>query len=485
MTRSAEDTIVAISTPPGRGGLGVVRLSGPRAIETATLLIKLPNLPLETQHATLGAFLEADSGRVLDQVVVTCFRAPHSYTAEDVVEISCHGAPVILRYLEERCLAQGARAAEPGEFTLRAFLNGRIDLTQAEAVRDLIDSQTLYQARVAAQQLEGSVSTRLKPHKQVLLDLIARLEAGIDFAEDDVAVIEWQEILTGLDRIRHDLERVVEGYEYGRIVREGLTLAIVGRPNVGKSSLFNRLLNEERAIVTAIPGTTRDLVAETANIGGIPLRFVDTAGIREALDEVEKIGVERTFSAIADSDLRLMVVDSSTPWTDGDSRLLEKLHPLGSLLIALNKSDLPPQVSEVEPGFSPAPLAQHDGCPYLEEVAGLGKAKAGTTSYVTVRTSALTGDGIHELKEKILALAVPARDIGPEGEFITNLRHQQLIKESLAGLAKSREAAERQTPHEMLLLDLYDALRPLDLITGATYADDILDIIFKTFCVGK
>jgi tRNA modification GTPase len=485
MTRSAEDTIVAISTPPGRGGLGVVRLSGPRAIEIATRLIKLPNLPLETQHATLGTFLEADSGRVLDQVVVTCFRAPHSYTAEDVVEISCHGAPVILRCFEESCLAQGARAAEPGEFTLRAFLNGRIDLTQAEAVRDLIDSQTLYQARVAARQLEGSVSTRLKPHKQVLLELIARLEAGIDFAEDDVAVIEWQEILRRLDGIRHDLERVVEGYEYGRIVREGLTLAIVGRPNVGKSSLFNRLLNEDRAIVTPIPGTTRDFIAETANIGGIPLRFVDTAGIREALDEVEKIGVERTFSAIADSDLRLMVVDSSTPWTEDDSRLLEKLRPLGSLLIALNKSDLQPQVSEVAPRVSPVPLARGYGSSYLEEAAGIRGAKAGTPPDLAVSTSALTGDGIHELKEKILALAAPARDIGPEGEFITNLRHQQLIKESLAGLSKAREAAQRQTPHEMLLLDLYDALRPLDLITGATYADDVLDIIFKTFCVGK
>src|SRR5271157_897985 len=523
MNRFSDETIVAISTPPGRGGLGVVRLSGARAIEIATRLIKLPKLPLETQRATRGAFTQEDSGRVLDQVVVTCFRAPHSYTAEDVVEISCHGAPIVLRYLEECCLAQGARAAEPGEFTMRAFLNGRMDLTQAEAVRDLIESQTLYQARVAAQQLEGSVSTRLKPHKHVLLDLIARLEAGIDFAEDDVAVIEWPEILTRLDQISADLQKLVEGYEYGRIVRDGLTLAIVGRPNVGKSSLFNRLLNEERAIVTPIPGTTRDLVAETANLGGIPLRFVDTAGVREALDEVEKIGVERTFSAIADSDLRLLVVDASVPWTEDDSLLLEKLRPLGSLLVALNKSDLPPPAPEVAPGFTGCGKTLQSCHPersegsrsaYLPENAqgqilrfaqndsfeaffrslfspadaapslGSGQAlKGGAT--ILVRTSALTGDGIHELKEKILALAAPARDIAPEGEFITNLRHQQLIKNSLAGLAKARQAAEQQTPHEMLLLDLYDALRPLDLITGATSADDVLDIIFKTFCVGK
>ena len=465
---SSQDTIVAISTPVGRGGLGVVRLSGSSAIEIATRLIKLPKLPLETQRATLGVFAPEDSGRALDQVVVTCFRAPHSYTAEDVVEISCHGAPVILRHLEECCLAQGARAAEPGEFTLRAFLNGRIDLTQAEAVRDLIESQTLYQARVAAQQLQGSVSARLKPHKRVMLELIARLEAGIDFAEDDVSVIDWQEILSRIDAISADLQKLVEGYEYGRIVREGLTLAIVGRPNVGKSSLFNRLLNEERAIVTPIPGTTRDTVAETANLGGIPLRFVDTAGIRETADEVERIGVERTLAAIADSDLRLLVIDSSGPWTDEDAALLEKLRPLGSLLIALNKSDLPPHHAPI------------DTATFVQRNWGASATQPGI-----IRTSAVTGEGIPELKEKILALAAPPRDVGPEGEFITNLRHQQLIKNSLAGLAKARQAAESKTPHEMLLLDLYDALGPLDLITGATYADDILGIIFSTFCVGK
>ncbi len=453
---TSEDTIVAISTPPGRGGLGIVRLSGPQAVEIATSLLQLPKLPLETQRATLASFAHMESGRVLDQVVVTCFRAPHSYTAEDVVEFSCHGSPVILGYLVECCLSKGARAAEPGEFTMRAFLNGRIDLTQAEAIRDLIESQTLYQARVAAQQLEGSLSRHLKPHKQTLLNLIARMEAGIDFAEDDVAVIEWREILTQVDCIRTDLQKLADGYEYGRIVREGLTLAIVGRPNVGKSSLFNRLLNEERAIVTPIPGTTRDLVTETANIEGIPLRFVDTAGIREASDQVEKIGVERSFAAIADSDLRLLVVDASEPRTEEDARLLEKLRPLGALLVAMNKSDLPAH----ETWVSGAPQE-------------------------AVRTSALTTEGIPELKHRILALAAPARGVSPEGEVITNLRHQRLLKASLEGLAKAGDAAEQHTHHEMLLLDLYDALRPLDLITGATYADDVLDIIFKTFCVGK
>jgi len=491
-----EDTIVAIATPPGRGGIGIVRLSGDRALEIACGLVRFPRLEsasaLEPQRATLGEFCAPDSGRVLDQVVVTYFRKPHSYTAEDVVEAACHGAPVVLTYLVECCLERGARAAEPGEFTMRAFLNGRIDLTQAEAVRDLIESRTLYQARVAAQQMEGAVSLRLKPHKKALLHLMARLEAGIDFAEDDVPVSGWPEILASLDAIRSDLQKLVEGYEYGRIVREGLSLAIVGRPNVGKSSLFNRLLNEERAIVTATPGTTRDLVSESASIGGIPLRFVDTAGIRETRDEVEAIGVEKTFQAVADSDLRLLVVDASEDWTEEDARLLEKLRPGGALLVAANKSDLAPRLS-------PAQLERR-----LWQTGGMGSglvtsasprhpapdlAHAGTATAAppveAVWTSALTGEGVAELKAKILELAAPARDLGPEGECITDLRHQQLLKDSLQALGRARRAAVERLPHEMLLLDLYDALHALDTLTGATSVDDLLGIIFSTFCVGK
>jgi tRNA modification GTPase len=462
------DTIVAPATPPGRGGIGVIRLSGPQAVEIAAKVLRPPKLPLETQRATVVAFPDPEDGRMLDEVVVTCFRRPRSYTGEDVAEISCHGSPVILGYLVQCCLARGARAAEPGEFTLRAFLNGRMDLSQAEAVRDLIESRTLYQARVAALQLGGSLSARIKPYRQSLLDLIAMLEAGIDFGEDDVPVMPWEEIFWRLDGIYKDLAKLAESYRYGRMIREGLTLALAGRPNVGKSSVFNRLLNMERAIVTPVPGTTRDLVSETATLDGIPLQFVDTAGIRKTQDEIEKIGIERTHQAIADADLRLLIVDASDGWCQEDSELLRQTCRLGRMLLVANKCDLPMRTNR----------------PFIEEaVQAAGSEAMGGVPIVF--TSAKTGEGFEELKTQIIASVGPGQSSGIEAEWLTNARHQQVIAGSLEALARARQAAEQRVHHEMLLLDLYEALRRLDELTGTADVESILQVIFSKFCIGK
>ena len=441
------DTIVAISTPPGRAGLGIVRLSGARARSIAAQFLA----PAEWHpwQAHLAQLLDAQ-GHAIDQVVVTFFALPRSYTAEDLVEIACHGSPVVLRHAVQRALEGGARLAEPGEFTLRAFLNGRIDLPRAEAVRDLIDATTLYQARIAAQQVDGSVSRRLAPLKEPLVELIALLEAGIDFAEDDVTVAPSEEILRRLEPILQGTRQLADSFQYGGLVRQGLTLAIVGRPNVGKSSLFNRLLEQDRAIVTEIPGTTRDLVSETASVGGIPVKLCDTAGIRKTAERVESLGIERSYQAMADADLTLVVVDLAQPFTAEDHSLIARAGERA--LVVGNKSDL---------------------------ARGAGKWPA------LLSVSALTGEGIPKLRDAILEAVAPKGVFEQETGFITSLRHEQLLRESTAYLEKACAAVRSSIPHEMLLLDLYGALRPIDAITGATTADDILNRIFSTFCIGK
>jgi tRNA modification GTPase len=447
-----KDTIVAVSTPPGRGGLGIVRLSGSRAKEIAESLLRFPNPPAWLPWTAQLASLIDHSDHTVDQVVVTYFAAPRSYSAEDVVEISCHGSPVILRHCVERCCAAGARIAEPGEFTLRAFANGRIDLPQAEAVRDLIEATTLYQARTAARQVEGSVSRRIAPIKNQLLELIALLEAGIDFADDDVDVAPDQEIARRIEPVESSLSQLIDSFAYGKLVHDGFTLAIVGRPNVGKSSLFNLLLQQDRAIVTDIAGTTRDLVSETAAIEGIPVRFVDTAGIRAGQDLVEKLGIERSYQAMADADLTVVVLDRSQPVTADDQVLLERARSQGRFLIAANKSDLP---------------------------------LSGTIGEPHVAVSALTGQGIAELRAEIVGALAPGTRNEQDGGFITSVRHERLLRESVEALRHAKAALGHGLPHEMLLLDLYAALQPLDAITGATTADDILNRIFSTFCIGK
>jgi len=347
--------------------------------------------------------------------------------------------------------------AEPGEFTMRAYLNGRIDLTQAEAVRDLIESQTLFQAKVAAQQLGGALSHRLQPIKSELIKLIALLEAGIDFAEDDVSVAPDEQIVHAIGKVRNPLEELAASFSFGKIVHEGITLAIVGRPNVGKSSLFNRLVERERAIVTPIPGTTRDTVSETVAIEGIPVMLVDTAGIRESSDVVESMGIERSRQAIADADVVLVVTDAAQV-DEGDAQLMQATERRPRVLVA-NKADL-----VLSTQYS-----------VLSSVA--------TSNCTPLRTSAVTGEGIPELRARIVATATGGA--AHEAGYLTNTRHYGLVQDSLRALDAAEEAVRNKTPHEMLLLDLYSALRPLDAITGQTTPEDVLNLIFSTFCIGK
>ena len=446
-----EDTIAAISTPPGRGGLGVVRISGTLAKSVAGQILRFRRPPDWKPWRAHAADLVDEDGRTVDQVVVIFYAAPRSYTAEDVVEVCCHGAPVVLRFALHRACAAGARPAEPGEFTLRAYLNGRIDLSRAEAVRDLIEATTLYQAKVAAQQVDGSVSLRLAPLKEQLVELIALLEAGIDFAEDDVAVAADEEIARRLEPILKGVDSLVASFSFGKLVHDGFSLAIVGRPNVGKSSLFNCLLEQDRAIVTEIAGTTRDLVSEQTALDGIPVRCIDTAGIREGKDIVERLGIERSYQAMADADLTLVVLDLSEPLAEDDHRLLERARAQGRRLVAGNKSDLPRAAGEVD----------------------------------CVPVSALTGFGIDQLRKRILESFAAGGRIGQDEGFITSIRHERLLNDCRAALTSCAAALGQGLPHEMLLLDLYEALHALDEITGATTADDILNRIFATFCIGK
>jgi tRNA modification GTPase len=446
-----EDTIVAISTPPGRGGIGIVRLSGPAARTIAEPLLKLRH-PLAPAQARFAEVIDS-TGEVLDEAVVTWFEKPHSYTSEDIVEIAAHGAPVLLDHLLRQCLARGARLAEPGEFTQRAFISGRLDLTQAEAVHDLIEATTLHQARIAAQQLGGSLSRQISPIKQQLIALIAALEAGIDFAEDDIDLLPSNEIAAQIQPIQASLAVLERTFAYGRIVREGFTLAIIGRPNVGKSSLFNRLIERDRAIVTASPGTTRDLVTEHVSLEGIPVELIDTAGLREATDEAESIGIAKSREAMADADVVLLVLDATTAIHEEDEAAIATLATRPFLLV-LNKQDL----------ASSASLFKRD-------------------TYTVLETSALTGIGISELRRAILSLLTTEAPT-TETALLTNLRQQRAVSAALAALDRIQQGAAT-IPHEIILLDLYEALQALDGLTGTTTSDDILNLIFSKFCIGK
>ena len=439
MAFSTSDTIVAIATPPGRGGIGVVRLSGPAA-HTIAQQLTTHRGALEPRRATLTKIRGA-----IDQVIALYFPSPASYTGDDVVELSAHGSPVVLRAIVRTAIESGARPAEPGEFTLRAFLNGRIDLMQAEAVADLVDASTPLQARAAFDQLEGTLTRAVSEIEATLFELIAQLEASVDFPDEGYHFVTPGALATSIDGLLAQTEKLLAGASRGRLIREGLQVSIVGRPNVGKSSLFNALLGTARAIVTPTPGTTRDLVTEDVDIEGLRVTLVDTAGFREATDPAEIEGVERSRGAVAVSDLVLHVIDSDELPAPSSGRRL----------VVRNKSDIAPRN---------------------------GLATEGDV----VAVSAHTGDGLDALRRRLVSAldAEPTRD-RPD---ITNVRHIALVERAHAALTRARAASLADTgslPEEFVLADLQDARAALEEVTGKRASEAVLEHIFSRFCIGK
>ncbi|MEO7271599.1 MAG: tRNA uridine-5-carboxymethylaminomethyl(34) synthesis GTPase MnmE [Vicinamibacterales bacterium] len=447
---SPDDTIVAIATPPGRGGLGVVRVSGPEALVVAQRLTAR-STPLVPRHATL-ARTTADAGAA-DQVVLTYFKAPHSYTGEDVVEISAHGSPVLLRAIVRAAMGAGSRLAEPGEFTLRAYLRGRIDLVQAEAVRDLVDAVTPLQARAAFDQLEGTLTERIRAIDTRLFDLAAKLEASLDFPEEGYHFVATDEAVRELTAIVESITALLATAARGRLIREGVLVAIVGRPNAGKSSLFNQLAGAGRAIVAPLPGTTRDVLTETIDVDGVPMTIVDTAGVRrQPGDEVEAEGIARAVAAREAASLTVLVLDRSAPMIDDDLALIEQTAGRPRVVVA-NKADL-----------APAWHVASVGGPVIEVSARTGRG-------VEALRRALTGAGDTEATRD-----TPA---------VTNLRHVELLERAREALRRARDAAAAGTPEEFVLSDVHDARSRLEEVTGARTPDDLLHAIFAKFCIGK
>ena len=443
-----DDTIVALATAAGRGALGVVRISGPRALDVSRTLTTTPR-PLRPRYATLSQIRGASGDPAVDRVVLTYFPAPHSYTGQDIVEISAHGSPVLLRSILLAAISGGARLARPGEFTLRAFLAGKLDLVQAEAVGDLIAAATPLQARAAFDQLEGTLTGRIAALDAELFDLIAKLEASLDFPDEGYHFIEADETRRRVSDVAAGIATLLAQGRRGRLVREGATVVLAGRPNVGKSSLFNALAGADRAIVTSVPGTTRDLITEPIDIDGIAVTLVDTAGARNAQDPIEREGVERGRQARAVADLIVAIVDRSEPLTADDELLLEETRERRRL-IAANKSDLP---------------AVHN-------VDG------------AIHVSAATGDGLELLRCAIVRELAEGENLR-ETPPLTNLRHISLLTEAHEALVRALDGLHNELPEEFLLSDLQAARARFDEVVGVRTTSDVLTHIFENFCIGK
>jgi tRNA modification GTPase len=458
---SPGDTIAAISTPIGMGGIGIVRCSGPQAQAIAGQIFrrKADPGPLLSHRFYLGEIIRPREGTVLDEVLLVFMRQPKTYTREDVLEVHCHSGLLILQEILQAVLESGARLAEPGEFTKRAFLNGRIELTQAEAVIDLIQSKTRRSLELANRQRSGKLAGEVRRIKERLLELLALLEASIDFPEEEVPELSPPEVVRQLRDTRSDLDALLRTYEEGRIYREGIAAVIVGRPNVGKSSLLNCLLQEERAIVTAIPGTTRDVIEEVVNIEGIPLRIMDTAGLRHARDAIEEEGVRRTRERLAQADLTIWVVDGSEPLSAEDFDILPQVQNKKTV-VAINKNDLPQR-------FTP------------EELRG----KIPEASLVCI--SALHGWGIEGLKKDIHTLVLNGRLESSAEAMLSNLRHKQAIEASREAVSEALKSLGANLSWEFITLDIRRALEALGEIGGETTPEEVLDRIFSQFCIGK
>ncbi|MEO2152950.1 MAG: tRNA uridine-5-carboxymethylaminomethyl(34) synthesis GTPase MnmE [Aquificota bacterium] len=453
------DTIAAIATPYGESAIGIVRLSGDKTVEILKKIFKTRSKNLKPRYAHYGLVVDKE-GQPIDEAVVIYYKAPHSYTGEDMAEINLHGNPLILKKVLNLLLESGARLAEPGEFTKRAFLNGKLDLTQAEAVAELIGAKTELARKLALNQLQGALSREIKPLREELLMLLALVESSIEFEEEDIPTIEKDELQRRLEKILKQVNKLLQTAATGKALRQGIKLAIVGKPNVGKSSLFNRLLGSERAIVTDIAGTTRDYIEETINIKGIPISLIDTAGIRETADVVEKIGVQRSLQKLKEADLIIIVLDASNPdLEEEDLKLINLVKETKKpLLVVLNKID---KGQKLDTKKIPIPNVE------------------------VVKVSAKTGEGIEELKEKILQKVGVQTAEG--GNIYISVRHEQLLKKAKKALENAltylREG-EFYSP-EILMLDLREAAEALGEILGEITTEDILGQIFSTFCIGK
>jgi tRNA modification GTPase len=457
-----EDTIAAISTPLGEGGIGIVRISGKGSVKIAENIFKgeKPVSQLPSHRVNYGEIVNCESGEAVDEVLLTLFLAPKSYTAEDLVEISCHGGQLVLTRVLEQALRCGARLAEPGEFTLRAFINGRIDLSQAEAVAEVIRAKTDLGLKLALRQLKGDLSKRINSYRDKLMDILARLEVEIDFSEEEVEPLDRDKVIQEIESIEGDLEGLLATYDEGKILREGLNVVIVGKPNVGKSSLLNALLKEDRAIVTPIPGTTRDVISEYANFKGIPVRLVDTAGYRISKDTIELEGIKRTKIEMSEADLLLLVVDTSSEIDQEDLDLKEQVGRSKYVLV-FNKIDI----------ASPDLISKNQQ--RLQESA------------TTAKVSALKGDGLDKLKEMIASSSRHLQKDRTEGVILSSLRHKDALSRAKESLGLAKKSLERKMSPEFMALDVKAALDAIGEVVGKTVTDDILNKIFSEFCIGK